>query len=118
MNALVDAPLPRRLVYRLCEAGWDAIHTLDLPDGNGTSDAEIIRVADTEDRVAGTKDSDFVGAHVVRGEPRRLLVIATGNLKNRELESALGPRLADLGGLFERGASHVEVTRSLVIVRG
>jgi predicted nuclease of predicted toxin-antitoxin system len=34
MKFLVDAQLPRRLIHRLREAGHDAIHTLDLPDGN------------------------------------------------------------------------------------
>jgi len=41
MKFLVDAQLPRRLVKRFREAGFDAIHTLDLPMGNRTSDAEI-----------------------------------------------------------------------------
>jgi predicted nuclease of predicted toxin-antitoxin system len=33
MKFLVDAQLPRRLTYRLREAGHDALHTLDLPAG-------------------------------------------------------------------------------------
>jgi predicted nuclease of predicted toxin-antitoxin system len=34
MRYLVDAQLPRRLALRLRDAGYDALHTLDLPDGN------------------------------------------------------------------------------------
>ena len=41
MKFLVDAQLPRRLVYRLQEAGHEAIHTLDLPLGNRTPDRVI-----------------------------------------------------------------------------
>jgi Ethanolamine utilization protein EutJ (predicted chaperonin) len=41
MNVLLDAHLPRRLVSVFHAAGHDAIHTLDLPDSNATSDAEI-----------------------------------------------------------------------------
>jgi predicted nuclease of predicted toxin-antitoxin system len=41
MKFLVDAQLPRRLVKRFHEAGFEAIHTLDLPMGNRTSDMEI-----------------------------------------------------------------------------
>ena len=41
MKFLVDAQLPRRLVKRFREAGFEAIHTLDLPMGNRTSDIEI-----------------------------------------------------------------------------
>ena len=45
MNWLVDAQLPSRLARRLRERGEDAIHTLDLPDGNRTTDAVILAVA-------------------------------------------------------------------------
>ncbi len=55
MKFLVDAQLPRRLGHRLRECGHDAAHTLDLLLGNRTSDAEIMRIADTEDRVVITK---------------------------------------------------------------
>ena len=118
MRALVDAQLPRRLAHRLRDAGWDAVHTLDLPDGNATTDAEITRRADADDRVVVTKDADFVAAHVLRGAPRRLLVVATGNLSNRDLEAALLPRLAALASAFGRGARYIEVTQSVVLIHG
>lgn len=41
MKFLVDAQLPRRLAVRLSQAGLEAIHTLDLPDGNRTPDRLI-----------------------------------------------------------------------------
>lgn len=41
MKFLIDAQLPRRLVYRLQEIGFEATHTLDLPYGNQTQDDEI-----------------------------------------------------------------------------
>jgi len=41
MKFLVDAQLPRRLVFRLQESGHEAIHTLDLPLGNRTPDSLI-----------------------------------------------------------------------------
>jgi predicted nuclease of predicted toxin-antitoxin system len=46
MKFLIDAQLPRRLAHQLSSAGYDAIHTLDLPNGNRTSDADIIGIAD------------------------------------------------------------------------
>ena len=66
MNFLVDAQLPRRMTTWLTAAGCDAVHTLDLPDGNRTTDAQINDVADREQRVVVTKDADFVDAHLVR----------------------------------------------------
>jgi predicted nuclease of predicted toxin-antitoxin system len=39
----------------LREAGHDALHTLDLPDGNRTTDAEINATSWREQRVVVTK---------------------------------------------------------------
>jgi len=47
---LVDAQLPKSLVLRLSEAGHDAVHTLDLVNGNRTSDAEINAISIAERR--------------------------------------------------------------------
>ena len=55
MKFLIDAQLPRRLARRLGSVGHDAVHTLDLPAGNRTSDAEIIRLANLDERVVVTK---------------------------------------------------------------
>ena len=46
MNFLVDAQLPQRLTAWLTAAGCDALHTLDLPDANRTSDEQINDIAD------------------------------------------------------------------------
>ncbi len=55
MKFLVDAHLPKRLVNFLCEQGFDAIHTLELPDGNRTTDAQINAFSLAEQRVVITK---------------------------------------------------------------
>ncbi len=89
MRFLVDAQLPRRLVYGLREAGHDALHTLDLPAGNRTTDEEINRRPVEEERVVITKDADFVDALLVRGLPYKLLLISTGNIRNSDLERLL-----------------------------
>jgi predicted nuclease of predicted toxin-antitoxin system len=85
MKFLVDAQLPRRLIYRLREAGHDALHTLDLPAGNRTTDAEINAVSLREGRIVITKDADFVSSFIVSREPHKLLLISTGNSSNAEL---------------------------------
>ena len=96
MKFLVDAHLPRRLARWLAEHGCDAIHTLDLPDANRTSDPQITALADEEERVVVTKDADFVDSHILRGTPRRLLLISTGNISNRELQALLTPVIPDI----------------------
>ena len=60
MRFLIDAQMPRRLAYWLNSNGHDCLHTLDLPEGNRTTDAEISALSVREQRVVITKDSDFV----------------------------------------------------------
>lgn len=66
---LVDAQLTKRLATKLDDLGHDAIHTLDLPRGNRTSDRDIIKLADEQGRVVVTKDRDFRDSHLLTGEP-------------------------------------------------
>ena len=115
MNFLVDAQLPRRIARHLSEAGHDAVHTLDLPVGNRTSDTEIIAVALREDRVVVTKDADFVTSFVVNRQPEKLLLISTGNITNDQLAALLLPNLAVIVATFAEH-SFVELTRTTLIV--
>lgn len=109
MKFLIDAQLPRSLGGCFVAAGHEALHTLDLPDGNRTSDDDIIRHADRMDAVIVTKDQDFVDALILRGQPRRLLLISTGNIRNRERNDLLAPLISDPAGAFEH-AAFVELT--------
>lgn len=85
MKFLVDAQLPLSLVAFLNERGHDAIHTSSLPEGNRSKDRAIAALADVEDRVVVSKDSDFRDGHLLHASPKRLLVIATGNITNPAL---------------------------------
>ena len=96
MNFVVDAQLPRRMTAWLTAAGCDAVHTLDLPDGNRTTDERINDVADREQRVVVTKDADFVDSHLLRNRPAKLLLISTGNISNRDLEALATPLIPDI----------------------
>src|SRR5574337_519848 len=89
MRFLVDAHLPRRIARRLQAAGHDVLHTLDLPDGNRTTDAEINAISLREQRVVVTKDADFVNSFLLKHQPYKLLLISTGNIKNADFESLL-----------------------------
>ena len=60
MKFLVDAQLLRRFANWLNETGQDALHTLDLPRKNLTTDSEIIARAQQDGRIVVTKDADFV----------------------------------------------------------
>jgi predicted nuclease of predicted toxin-antitoxin system len=100
----------------LAAAGCGACHTLDLPDGNRVADGELIRVADAEQRILITKDTDFVDSHLLRGQPAKLLLISTGNISNRELEAILLPVLSDIVREFAT-QSFLELGRRGLVVR-
>ncbi|HET8631176.1 MAG TPA: DUF5615 family PIN-like protein [Thermomicrobiales bacterium] len=100
MNWLVDAQLPRRLAHRLRQEGEDVLHTLDLPDGNRTSDAALLAVAARDDRIVVTKDADFAISFRLAGRPRRLLLVATGNIANPTLEALFLAALPELREAF------------------
>ena len=93
---LVDTQLPKHLCRLLTEMGHDAVHVSDLPNGNRSTDAEVIAAADEEGRVVVSKDSDFRHSHLLRGQPSRLLAIVTGNVSN-----------TDLLGLFNTNADRI-----------
>lgn len=117
MKFLVDAQLPRRAARWLTAAGWDAVHTLDLPDGNRTTDRQVIDVADQEQRVVISKDVDFVDSHVLYGHPAKLLLISTGNISNRDLEALLLSLLPTVVREFQTH-SFLELGRGGMVVRG
>ena len=93
MRFLIDAQLPLRLARWLRAEGHDAIHTMDLPDGNRTGDAAINDLSVRDRRIVVTKDEDFVDSFLLRNEPHKLCLIATGNIANRELESLMRENL-------------------------
>ena len=114
MKFLVDAQLPRRLVAQLRQAGHDAIHTLDLPDGNRTTDRIINELSIKEQYIVVTKDSDFVESFLLRREPWKLLLISTGNVSNARLEALFAsaiPKVVDGFDTFD----FIEMERSSLI---
>ena len=117
MRFLIDAQLPRRMCTWLDDAGCDALHTLDLPSGNRTTDEQIIVFADHDQRVVVTKDSDFVNSHLLQGRPAKLLLISTGNISNYQLEQLLIPLINELSKELDKH-SFIELSPAGIIIRG
>jgi predicted nuclease of predicted toxin-antitoxin system len=95
MKFLVDAQLPYGIAVFLREKGFDALHTNDLPDKERTKDSQIRSISVAEERIVITKDYDFVDSFIIRRIPEKLLIITTGNIKNKQL-FALWRRNLDL----------------------
>jgi predicted nuclease of predicted toxin-antitoxin system len=115
MNFLIDAHLPRRLVNVFHERGHNAIHTLELPNRNATTDPVLLQYAEEHNCVITTKDSDFTTSFWLNNRPEKLLLISTGNIRNKELESLL---IANFDQIISDLTSNrfVELTREHVIV--
>lgn len=117
MKFLVDAQLPRSLALWLCEQGYDALHTLDLPEANQTTDEEICAVADAQARIVVTKDADFVSSHELSNTPAQLLLISTGNVSNRDLLALWKSHLHRVLQALE-DSPFVELSQHHLIVHG
>jgi predicted nuclease of predicted toxin-antitoxin system len=117
VKLLVDAQLPRRTVEWFQAAGHDAVHTLDMPRGNQSTDEEILRLAESEERIVVTKDADFVDSHTLKGRPAKLLLVSTGNVSNAALEALLVPLLSVIDTEFKSN-NFLELGSAGLIVRG
>ena len=115
MKFLVDAQLPVRLSYLLKSLGHDSIHTKELILQNATPDNEINTISLREQRIVITKDLDFWDSFYIRQEPFKLLLVTTGNISNKELESLFIKNVEQITKLFEQ-YSLIEMSRDAVMV--
>lgn len=117
MRFLVDAQLPWRLAVFLKDAGHDVLHTRELAEGNRTTDGAIAVIAERDGRVVVTKDRDFRDGHLLGGTPRRLPVVATGNITNAALLDLFRRHLAEIVVAFGE-VDFVELRPTALILHG
>ncbi|MBL0128329.1 MAG: DUF5615 family PIN-like protein [Flavobacteriales bacterium] len=103
MKWLVDAQLPLALAVAMRMAGRDVRHTLDPPRANATTDDALRDLIMSEDRVIITKDRGFRASHVLRGRPKRLVFVTTGNIRNAQLVPLFVRNLALIEEAFGKG---------------
>ncbi|HEW98108.1 MAG: hypothetical protein DRR16_22555 [Candidatus Parabeggiatoa sp. nov. 3] len=115
MTFLIDAQLPRRLAYWLRQAGYEAVHTLDLPNGNRTQDDQINTLSIEKQWIVISKDRDFVDSFLIQGKPYKLLLLATGNLTNIELEKLFLNHFDEIASLFKIH-QFIELNRTMIII--
>ena len=116
MKFLVDAQLPYGIALFLRHKGFDVLHTNDLPEKERTTDSQIRSIAATEKRIVITKDYDFVDSHIVRKMPEKLLIVTTGNIKNKQLFDLWRNNWELIINLFET-CNFVELSNNDVIAQ-
>ena len=117
MKFLVDAQLPKALALFLKSRGLDSVHTLELPRENKTPDADIAATANSEKRILVTKDLDFLQSHLLSRSPKKLLLVTTGNIHNKELLQIFDKNIFRICALFKRN-SLIEIDAAAVTVHG
>lgn len=116
LRVLVDAQLPKQLAqFLVFRAGYDSLHTLDLPAANHTQDGFINQFSLAEKRVVITKDADFVNSFLLHGQPYKLLLVSTGNIKTVDLLELFGQFLPQLTRVLTHH-SYVEMSRTMLTV--
>ena len=114
MKFLIDVQLPPKLCEILQSIGIDSIHVNSLPKGDETPDSEISSIANEQKLIVVTKDSDFYHSHMIFQNPEKLLLITTGNIKNRELFDLMRINITTIKTLFET-CNYVELTNDSII---
>jgi predicted nuclease of predicted toxin-antitoxin system len=104
MRFLVDMSLSPRIADRLREEGHDAVHALDIGQGD-LPDHEIFERAAEEPRVVITFDLDF-GEIAGRANERRsgVILLRLKRAGRSYLEDRLRITIAEAGDALEEGA--------------
>lgn len=114
MKFLIDTQLPPLLCEILEKAGYSAAHVDSLPSGDESADKEIIQYADNNDLTVILKDSDFYYSHMILGQPKKLLLITTGNIKNKDLFNLIRNNIIGLKNLYDT-CNYVELSNEGLI---
>ncbi|MDQ3100340.1 MAG: DUF5615 family PIN-like protein [Bacteroidota bacterium] len=109
MKFICDVHISIRLSKRLNEEGFDCTHVNQLPSHWRTSDSEIALIADREDRILISKDSDFRNSCIVKGTPQKLIKVNLGNIPDQTLIDLLLRSIVQLEKLNERSRFLVEI---------
>jgi len=116
MKFILDAHLPKKLSELLAWKGYDAIHTLDLPNKNRTKDSEINQISLEQKRVLISKDLDFIESLLVSNKPYKLIYLTTGNIPNKQLLELFSKNIEKIVELIEDNRL-IEMTKETLLVK-
>jgi len=117
MKFLIDAHLPKKLSLFLSWKGYDAVHTLDLPNQNRTKDSQINQISIDEHRVVISKDLDFIESLLISDKPYKLIYISTGNITNKQLLELFSQNIEKIVE-YSNEYRLIEITDTNIMIRG
>ena len=115
MKFIIDAQLPKKLTSLFEKAGYDTLHTFDLPNQNFTKDCQINQISIEEKRVVVSKDLDFIESLLISNKPYKLLAVSTGNITNKKLFELFEKNLQQIVLLLKENRL-VELTNRDIII--
>lgn len=101
---IVDTQLPPVLASFFIRKGYNATHTTDYPKGDLLNDDEIIQIAERENRIIITKDSDFFDKYFLLERSFSTLYLRVGNMKNNDLIDLIQKHLDIIIREFDQGS--------------
>ncbi len=115
MNFIIDARLPVKLLEVFSNHHSLCRHVMELPKQDKTPDKEIRDYADEYQMVIVKKDFDFYHRHMSLQRPAKLLLVTTGNIKNKQLLGLFNKNLKSILKAFE-DCHFVELSNDKIIV--
>ena len=114
MKFLIDAQLPSKLCEILNTVSLESVHVDSLPEGDESKDSFITNYADRNGLIVITKDTDFYHSHMLNGKPSKIMLVTTGNIKNRALFELIRANATTIESLFQ-SCDYIELTNNGII---
>ena len=115
LKFLIDTQLPPVLAEMLRYKGYDAKHTVEYPEGVFMNDSKIADYAENEGRIIVSKDTDFFDMVSLSRKNLKVLLIETGNIKNKELLKLISRNILIIEKQFVLNSRLVIIQRNKII---
>ena len=117
MRLLIDNALSPLVAQQLADAGYDTLHVRDAGMASA-SDAEILALAEQQDRIIVSADTDFGALLTLRRKSKPSFILLRGEVERRpDLQAAT--LIRELPGLKEHlvAGAIIVITRDRIRVR-
>ena len=88
-----------------------------MPNKNRTKDHFVTSISIKENRIVITKDNDFLESYLIHGQPKKLILVRTGNVSNAIIKAIFDQHLEKISKLMEINFL-IEITRTEIVVHG
>ncbi|QIP15833.1 DUF5615 family PIN-like protein [Spirosoma aureum] len=109
MKFICDVHISIRLSKYLATYGTESVHVNQVPKGSSTPDGEICQLADQNNYIVITKDTDFRNSFLLKRTHRKLIRVCLGNISNDRLITLFENQLALIKQLDQEDSFYMEI---------